>query len=165
MAGEHESLAETSFSVKVSRLNCKPPRRAGVAFIPVFKPTLPADVPGVTTPARSSDADADAAPEQGLYCRQCGQLVTRPIDAVEINARHLHHVVNPHGFRFAVGCFADAAGVYSRGEPEDAYSWFPGCFWQISYCAGCHVHLGWLFSGAERFFGLVVDRLEQRGGH
>jgi len=29
-------------------------------------------------------------------------------------------------------------------------------------CAG---HLGWLFSGKDRFFGLILDRLVEAAGH
>ena len=31
--------------------------------------------------------------------------------------------------------------------------------WRLALCAGCHVHLGWHYSGGAPFFGLILDRL------
>ena len=54
---------------------------------------------------------------------------------------------------------AEAAGCSEVSDPSSYWSWFPGCSWQVSLCRRCSAHLGWRFSGAARFYGLIVDRL------
>ncbi|HZA51922.1 MAG TPA: cereblon family protein [Myxococcaceae bacterium] len=78
---------------------------------------------------------------------------------IEISGQHAHTAVNPAGIEFHFGCFADAEGCAVHGEPTDEHTWFPGCFWQFAHCRGCAAHLGWYFTGAATFFGLVLERL------
>ena len=56
------------------------------------------------------------------------------------------------------GCFGDAETEVS-GEPTEAHTWFMGSRWQFANCRGCKAHLGWFFSGGQRFFGLLLERL------
>jgi hypothetical protein len=67
--------------------------------------------------------------------------------------------VNPAGVAFELCRYRQAPGVLVVGTPSREFSWYPGCAWQVASCRGCGVHLGWWFSGASDFFGLIVDRL------
>jgi hypothetical protein len=73
---------------------------------------------------------------------------------------HEHTFVNPGGFVHRIGCFAVATGCSYLGAPETAFSWFPGCSWQIAACGRCRAHLGWIFRApGEQFHGLLVDAI------
>jgi hypothetical protein len=75
----------------------------------------------------------------------------------------VHTFANPHGLVFEIGCFREAAGCSLLGAPTDEFTWFHGFRWRVACCMRCLCHLGWCFtSGAGgRFFGLIVDRLEE----
>ena len=73
---------------------------------------------------------------------------------------HEHIFFNPAGLVFSIVCFKEAPGVASGGAAPDEFSWFKGCTWQVSACAGCSEHLGWQFSCADEvFFGLIKPKL------
>ncbi|TMB09656.1 MAG: hypothetical protein E6J65_28725 [Deltaproteobacteria bacterium] len=55
--------------------------------------------------------------------------------------------------------FSEAPGCAEVSSPSPYWSWFPGCAWQVSVCRSCSAHLGWRFTGADRFYGLIVGRL------
>jgi hypothetical protein len=95
-----------------------------------------------------------------LLCAACRLPVTDDRQRIEMADRHEHVCTNPHGFAYRIGCFRDAPGCAAVGPQDSAFSWFPGYTWQIAVCRRCHGHLGWVFrSGAERFHGLILDRL------
>jgi hypothetical protein len=95
-----------------------------------------------------------------LVCSYCRGLVTSHALAISISGSHAHSFVNPHGFTFRIGCFADAPGCADRGEESSYWTWFPGFTWRISLCRQCGEHLGWSFRSPDaRFFGLILDRL------
>jgi hypothetical protein len=71
----------------------------------------------------------------------------------------VHLRLNPHAFAFIFGCFSSAPGCVVHGEPTLDATWFAGCRWQYAHCAKCMRHLGWAFSGADSFFGLLLERL------
>lgn len=94
-----------------------------------------------------------------LACRRCLTPVTDGSQRITVGGAHAHRFVNPHGFEFEIGCFADAAAV-TVGEAITYWSWFPGFAWRIEVCGGCGEHLGWLFVSADALFhGLILDRL------
>ncbi len=113
--------------------------------------------------ARSTTRQLEEAESQGgLVCAYCRGLVTSRALAISINGSHAHSFVNPHGFTFRIGCFADAAGCAERGEESNYWTWFPGFSWRISLCRHCSEHLGWSFRSADaRFFGLILERLRE----
>jgi hypothetical protein len=92
--------------------------------------------------------EATAAPPGELVCATCGRRITHDDHRVAINGAHEHTFVNPGGFVHVVGCFAAATGLAYVGDPQSAFSWFPGFRWQIAACGGCGVHLGWIFRAA-----------------
>lgn len=127
-----------------------------------FKKRIDGPVPpgvGGTELDQLLDLQRPKQPRRILHCRQCRRPITRPSERTEINHRHVHEYSNPHGFRFRIGCFRDAPGAVAHGESVDAWSWFPGYHWRLALCVGCHVHLGWHYSGGEPFWGLILDRL------
>ena len=109
----------------------------------------------MTKPWRDAE-DVEAKP---LRCTVCANPITDERHRVERGGAHEHTFVNPHGFVHHVRCFGLAAGVAEMGEPETAFSWFPGYSWQILDCANCRIHIGWRFRGPDAFYGLVAERL------
>ncbi len=110
------------------------------------------------------EAEADKAletrePETPLCCARCGHPITRERHRIAVAGRHEHTRVNPFGFVFHFGCFAQAEGCAVEGPPIAEESWFPGLRWQVAHCASCHTHLGWAFRGEGDFFGLLLDML------
>lgn len=97
--------------------------------------------------------------ERRLVCAACGHIITEPDHAITVAGQHRHRLTNPAGITFDVGCFRAAPGCRQFGLPTSAHSWFPGCYWRFALCGACGEHLGWAYSGAERFFGLIVSRL------
>jgi len=106
--------------------------------------------------ARStSTPDHDA-----LRCAVCEHRITDGAFRTARNGAHEHTFVNPHGIVHHIGCFVAAPGCSLRGDPQSAFSWFPGWSWQIAVCHQCNTHLGWIFRCAgERFHGLVLAAL------
>jgi hypothetical protein len=95
-----------------------------------------------------------------LACHRCLLAVTDGSQRIAMGGAHAHRFVNPHGFEFEIGCFADAPGCATFGEASTYWSWFPGFAWQVELCAMCGEHLGWLFRSADAaFHGLILDRL------
>jgi hypothetical protein len=107
----------------------------------------------------------DDAEGPRLRCARCGHVITASGWAMQVGGSHEHSFVNPHGFLYRIGCFACAPGSVPCGDEHSAYSWFPGYAWQIAHCGACEAHLGWGFRGAaDRFYGLILDRLVQQAG-
>jgi hypothetical protein len=98
-----------------------------------------------------------------LVCAACGTRVTWADRRMQVSGRHAHTAVNPHGIEFHFGCFSEADGCAVHGVPTDEHSWFAGCSWQYAHCRGCGAHLGWYFTRAATFFGLVLNRLAPGG--
>jgi hypothetical protein len=66
---------------------------------------------------------------------------------------------NPEGVRFRIMTFSQARGCRQTGVPTLEHTWFAGCAWSYSRCAGCGRHLGWFYTGEHEFAGLIKDRL------
>ena len=98
-------------------------------------------------------------PKQTLQCIDCRLLITSPKERIEIAGKTTHTFTNPHGYSFTIGCFMTASGVNIEGTPENFWSWFADHAWQVTVCRQCGLHLGWLFSGPSRFYGLILNRL------
>jgi len=100
-------------------------------------------------------ADADPV----WRCASCGAEVARARDRIPLDGAATRAFVNPEGIEYVVAGFSEAAGCSEVSDPSPYWSWFPGCSWQVSLCRRCSAHLGWRFSGAACFYGLIVDRL------
>jgi hypothetical protein len=106
-------------------------------------------------------SETDERPRGLLRCGACGHPITSQAARTRINGSHDHRCVNPHGFRFRIGCFESAPGCRCMGAPTLEHTWFAGCAWTYALCASCHTHLGWRFEGRDtvHFYGLMLDRL------
>lgn len=99
-----------------------------------------------------------------IYCATCSHVITRAAERIEVNGSHDHTFINPHGYEFHLGCFAQALGCDISGAPEAADTWFAGFVWRLATCAECHVHLGWYFSrpsGDNAFYGLILNAIQE----
>lgn len=114
--------------------------------------------------ARPSDQAAETPPAGKLYCRSCRLEVTDESQRTSVAGEHVHTRSNPHGAIFCFGCFAGAPGCVVIGGATEEHSWFTGCRWRVAVCRGCGEHLGWLFTGERRFFGLILGRLVADSG-
>ena len=94
-----------------------------------------------------------------MYCHNCTQLVCFKNEAAGIHGRHEHVCTNPAGVAYRIACYSNAPGCNAIGAPQSEYTWFTGYEWQIAVCVGCGEHLGWMFAGADVFFGLIRERL------
>jgi hypothetical protein len=101
--------------------------------------------------------------DDAILCAACRYRVTSDRERIAVVGRHEHHVTNPGGFHFRIGCFRHAPGCAVWGPPTLGYTWFAGFAWEHSLCRGCGSHLGWHFVNREAvgFFGLVLNRLVQ----
>jgi hypothetical protein len=101
--------------------------------------------------------------ERAICCAACGATVTSPRHRISVQGSHEHRFMNPGGFLFHFGCFAEAIGCKILGPDSNEYAWFPGFAWRFALCGSCGQHLGWHFrsDGKDGFFGLVLDRLRE----
>jgi hypothetical protein len=107
-------------------------------------------------PAVELEDRTETNTQRTVRCRNCGEVVTDPALARQ---PHEHTFRNPAGFSFHVLCYSDASGAIDAGDPTTEATWFPGYAWSFAICKHCHHHLGWWFSGADRFAGLIATRL------
>jgi hypothetical protein len=114
---------------------------------------------------RPEPADATKT-ESAIRCLACGFVVTTGRHRMAVQGSHEHRFMNPAGFLYHIGCFAEAVGCVIVGPASPEYPWFPGFLWRFALCGGCGVHLGWNFRGDGRaaFFGLILDRLREGDG-
>lgn len=94
-----------------------------------------------------------------LYCHLCRHQVTDRGQRISLQGGHVHTRTNPAGYVYDFGCYQNAPGCRSLGPRTDEHTWFPGHSWQIAVCGNCGEHLGWLFNGVSRFYGLIIGRL------
>ena len=96
-----------------------------------------------------------------LLCAPCKSVVTDELYASQIQGRHEHDKINPHGYEFRFRIFSDAPGIADVGVPTHDVSWFAGFAWLIGCCGTCGAQLGWHFrdGSGDGFYGLISDRL------
>jgi hypothetical protein len=107
--------------------------------------------------------DDDTHAKKGyVYCATCSHVVSHIDHRIEVGGSHEHHFVNPHGYRFDVGCYREALGCTVTGHPVAADTWFPFYRWRHAHCEECAIHLGWFFANADNhsFFGLIVNQIQ-----
>jgi hypothetical protein len=92
-------------------------------------------------------------------CASCGAEIARSRDRIALDGALTRTFVNPEGVEFVITGFAKASGCAEVSGPSAYWSWFPGCAWQVSVCRNCSAHLGWRFTGAAAFHGLILSRL------
>src|SRR5438105_4705251 len=82
------------------------------------------------------DPIATARSDAAIVCRACGHLVTAARHRIEVLGAHEHRFMNPGGFLFHIGCFADAVGCVIVGPDSLEYPWFAGFAWRCAHCGG-----------------------------
>jgi hypothetical protein len=92
-------------------------------------------------------------------CRACTHPIVGDASRIDVDGRHVHMRLNPAGVAFVFGAFSSAPGCRVAGIPTDEATWFAGCLWSFALCGQCGAHLGWCFTGAQHFFGLVLEKL------
>ena len=106
------------------------------------------------------EAEENEGRREPLRCRGCGNEVTAAEFGIRRHGRFEHTFDNPAGYTFRLGCFSNAWNCLLHGVPTHAFTWFPGFRWRFCSCGHCGLHLGWHYdSGAESFFGLILDNL------
>jgi hypothetical protein len=100
--------------------------------------------------------------EKYLVCAYCAHIITSPDDAIAVDGSATHSLTNPAGITFNIGCFREAPGCSTAGEPTSEFTWFPGFMWSYALCSRCRAHMGWRYqSGMTSFFGLILDNLRE----
>jgi hypothetical protein len=107
-------------------------------------------------PSTELERKTEVQSQKSVRCINCGHVVTSPALAIE---PYEHTFRNPAGYSFHVLCYSDAPGAADVGEPTSEACWFPGYTWTFAICIQCHAHLGWWYSGRDRFAGLIATRL------
>ena len=106
--------------------------------------------------------EGDVSRERAIICRVCGNVITKPDYAIEIEGKCAHKFVNPAGIVYHIGCYKEAPGCAAAGEPTREFTWFPGYSWCFALCNMCFAHLGWYYtSGASGFYGLILDNITE----
>lgn len=105
------------------------------------------------------EAEPRAAPEPTLRCRRCDHAITRPAARVSRAGAHVHTRINPGGWVYSIGCFAEAPGCVTTGPATTEHTWFAGHAWRVALCGACGEHLGWRFEGPDAFWGIILERL------
>lgn len=123
-----------------------------------------ADAAGAGPAAGTHRAEQAAKPDRSLLCHACGQLITSESARRPVDGAHVHDHTNPAGYHYRIGCFSAAPGCAGVGPPSGEHTWFAGCVWRLAICGACGEHLGWAFSGADEFYGLILDRLTKAAG-
>lgn len=121
------------------------------------------DGPGMERPDERPGSESSTDRDAVIRCRACDFVVTSGRQRISVQGAHEHRFMNPAGFLFHLGCFAEALGCTIVGPASPEYPWFPGMLWRYAMCGGCQAHLGWHFRGDEGagFFGLILDRIRE----
>ncbi|WP_353573237.1 cereblon family protein [Candidatus Albibeggiatoa sp. nov. BB20] len=95
-----------------------------------------------------------------ILCRYCKHPITNHQHKIEIQGKHQHYLTNPDDIHFEVGCFSQAQGCATSGQPTLEHTWFHQYYWSYALCQHCHTHLGWYYrNGSHRFYGLMLNAL------
>jgi hypothetical protein len=100
-------------------------------------------------------------PDAAVCCAACLQAITHNRERIEIQGACEQVYTNPHGLRFHIICYREAAGCVHEGAPTSMHTWFSGYDWCYALCGNCRSHLGWHYNAPDRdsFYGLIKDRL------
>ncbi len=110
-------------------------------------------------PRDATDTRRTPAHSRNILCASCLHQVTTRDQRTERGGSFMHHVTNPLGVHFHIGCFVGAPGCRLDGQATPEWSWFPGYSWSLALCGSCGIQLGWHYSGADTFYGLILSRL------
>jgi hypothetical protein len=69
-----------------------------------------------TQPLSTQENAADEYGKKRLLCQGCTNTIAHEDDPISIQGKHEHNCTKPHGVRFRIGCFREAAGGVAIGE-------------------------------------------------
>lgn len=109
------------------------------------------------TALAASNAASNAASD--WLCAWCLNHVARERDRFNYEGRDEFVFTNPEGIRFEIITFSETIGCRETGEATLEHTWFGGHAWSFCHCDRCGQHLGWYYSGAQEFVGLIKERI------
>jgi hypothetical protein len=125
--------------------------------VPVF------GAPLLTTSDSAALAQASLQESSGTagdwLCAWCLNRVANEKDRFSVSGRDEFDFANPEGVRFQILTFLQTHDCHRTGEPTLEFTWFPGYAWSYCHCGRCGQHLGWYYTGANEFVGLIKPRL------
>ena len=92
-----------------------------------------------------------------IRCRRCREALAPRSARIDLSPDTF---VSPEGLVFELVGVRVAPGCATVGTPTRYWTWFPGCAWQVALCRGCGAQVGWTYSGASTFAGLIRARVE-----
>jgi hypothetical protein len=118
------------------------------------------DVAGWVEPElenQPAPAMGDAAGD--WLCAWCLNRVANERDRFAFNGTNQFTFSNLEGIRFEIITFSQTLGCRQAGKPTLEHTWFPGHAWSYCQCHSCSQHLGWYYTGAQEFVGLILNRI------
>ncbi len=112
----------------------------------------------ITGPDSKIKVQTELKPDDWL-CLACSKKITEDKERFPYNGETEFHFTNPEGYEFDIITFRTADGCREIGEPALAFTWFKDHAWSFAVCGRCGLHLGWKYSGADSFYGLIKSRL------
>ena len=109
--------------------------------------------------ARTRPSQGDTAND--WLCAWCLNRVASEIDRFFIEGDSEFSFKNPEGVRFTIFIFSRTIGCRQTGVPTLDHTWFPGHAWSFCVCDRCRMHLGWYYTGASEFVGLIRNRISR----
>ncbi len=117
-------------------------------------------IPTVAKPEPVSRTAPETAGAAGDWlCAWCLNRVANERDRFAYDGKDEFTFSNPEGIRFDIITFERTLGCRPAGVPTLQYTWFSGHAWSYCLCDRCGQHLGWYYSGAHEFAGLIKARI------
>ena len=111
--------------------------------------------PSIHTRSRWAPANAG----NDWLCAMCHHRLASERDRLQIGSQSEFAFTNPAGVPFLIITFSEAHGCRDEGDSTLEDTWFPGHAWSYCACGKCGQHLGWCYSGASEFVGLIQNRI------
>ncbi|MBI2949922.1 MAG: hypothetical protein HYY23_20000 [Verrucomicrobia bacterium] len=92
-------------------------------------------------------------------CAWCFNRVASDKDRLACDGKSEFTFRNPEGIQFDILTFSRTIGCETAGVPTLEHTWFPGHAWCFCLCDRCRAHLGWQYTGASEFAGLIRERI------
>lgn len=109
--------------------------------------------PGTRPLTATSQAEGD------WLCGLCHTCVANDQDRFSIDGKSEFTFSNPEGVWFEILTFSETRRCEQGGAPTLEHTWFPGCAWSWCHCGECGQQLGWFYTGAQEFVGLIKARI------
>ena len=111
-----------------------------------------------TEPETEVKVQTELRPDDWL-CVACSKKITEDKERFTYEGETEFHFTNPEGYVFDIITFRTADGCREEGLSTLEFTWFKDHSWSFAVCGRCGLHLGWKYSGANSFYGLIKSRL------